>query len=207
MRVYFARHGESEANVLGVISNRDLPHHLTEVGRRQALALARSLADEVVAAVYASPIPRAVETAEAVAGVLGVRVEVVDALRESDCGAIEGRGDAEAWAAHDRVLADWLDRGDSASRIEGGESLDDVRARFAPFVDGLIAQYGGTDDRLLVIAHGSLFRVMLPVVLAGLDPVAWPDGSLPPTGVVVADEVAGRLVWRERPGGARGPLW
>ena len=50
MRLYFVRHGQSEANVLRVISNRDLPHHLTDMGRQQAEALARSLADVSLAA-------------------------------------------------------------------------------------------------------------------------------------------------------------
>jgi len=33
MKLYFARHGESEANTLGVISNRGLKHGLTDTGR------------------------------------------------------------------------------------------------------------------------------------------------------------------------------
>ena len=68
MRLYFVRHGQSEAKVQRVISNRDLPHPLTELGRRQAEALARSLADVPLAALFSSPIMRAVQTAQIVAG-------------------------------------------------------------------------------------------------------------------------------------------
>ena len=44
MRAYFVRHGESEANILEVISNRGSVHGLTEKGRRQANQLAGGLA-------------------------------------------------------------------------------------------------------------------------------------------------------------------
>ena len=50
MRILFTRHGESEANIQHIISNRSLPHQLTEKGVDQAAALA-----EVSAAQYTSP--------------------------------------------------------------------------------------------------------------------------------------------------------
>jgi broad specificity phosphatase PhoE len=64
MRLYFVRHGQSVANVQMVISNRDLFHPLTELGRQQAEALAQSLAEVPVAALYSSPIVRAAQTAQ-----------------------------------------------------------------------------------------------------------------------------------------------
>ena len=42
MHLYFVRHGESESNVLQVISNRWLPQGLSEKGRQQAESLADS---------------------------------------------------------------------------------------------------------------------------------------------------------------------
>ena len=86
MRLYFVRHGQSVANVEMIISNRDLPHPLTELGRRQAEALAQSLVDVPLAAFHASPIMRARQTAQIVASIRGVPFEMADALREPDCG-------------------------------------------------------------------------------------------------------------------------
>ena len=43
MKLYFARHAESEANIKHIISNRGLPHPLTERGRTQAEDLAKKL--------------------------------------------------------------------------------------------------------------------------------------------------------------------
>ena len=45
MLVYFVRHGESEANVLNVFSNRGTKHPLTSRGREQVEMLAGKLAD------------------------------------------------------------------------------------------------------------------------------------------------------------------
>ena len=64
MKLYFVRHGESEANVLQVISNRGWMHPLTEKGRQQANTLAEKLRGAGITKIYTSPLRRAVETAE-----------------------------------------------------------------------------------------------------------------------------------------------
>ena len=194
MRLYFVRHGQSEANVQRVISNRDLPHPLTDLGRQQAGALARSLADMPLAAIYSSPILRAAQTAQLVAALKGLPVELVDALREPDCGIMEGRGDEEAWAEHARVMYDWVVQRQFDSRMAGGESYHDLRARFVPFVDRLIAAHGDLDHNLLLITHGSLLYLMLPLVLTNVDFSAVNEYPMPNTAVIVAEKRADRLV-------------
>ncbi len=90
MQFYFLRHGESEANVLQVVSNRGMQHPLTGKGREQARALAGSLLPAGIQAIFTSPLLRAVQTAEILAERLGVAFQVTDALAEYDCGALEG---------------------------------------------------------------------------------------------------------------------
>lgn len=143
--------------------------------------------------VLTSPLRRASETADIVGAVLGVAVRADDALREADCGVIEGRGDPEAWAAHDAVQAAWA-TGTTTARIHGGESLDDVFARFGSLVRGLLS--GGDPDRAVVcIGHGSVYRFALPVLLV---PAASGSVARPDVGhaeVIVADaDQSGRLV-------------
>ena len=82
MRLYFARHGESEANTTGVFSNRPPGHALTAAGREQAQGLADRLRAEGIAQIYSSPLLRAQQTAEILAATVGAPVEVPDALRE-----------------------------------------------------------------------------------------------------------------------------
>lgn len=170
MKVIFARHGESEANVARIISNRDLPHKLTALGRRQALQLAHDLRDEGITALYCSPIPRARETAVLIGEQLHLTPIVMDGLREPDRGFVEGRGDDEAWRIHDEIAGRWYQEGDLDARIEGGESFNEIRRRFTAFVDGLIATHGNTDEAVLCIAHGSVLLMMLPLVLPNVPP-------------------------------------
>lgn len=156
-----------------MISNRAEPHPLTDLGRRQAAALADALRPERVRRILASPIPRALETAEIVGRAIGVPVEVADALREFDCGEYEGRSDDDAWAAHTAIVRDWLELGLADSRLPGGERLTDLRARFDPFIQRLIRDVlaagpgpgGGGPGSVLVVSHGGLLRCVLPALL------------------------------------------
>ena len=110
MKLYFVRHGESEANTRHIISNRVLPRYpLTAKGQQQAEALGQSLRGHVFAALYSSPILRALQTAERVAGQLSTAPEVrlAPALCEPDLGELEERGDDAAWRLHDDLYQRW----------------------------------------------------------------------------------------------------
>ena len=165
MKIYFARHGESQANILHEISNRGLRHGLTPRGREQAAALARRLEKLPIATIYSSPLLRAIETSVILAHHLRLEYEVVDALREYDCGIAEGRADAAAWQLWQELSDAWTIHGRHEQRIEGGESFLDVRSRFVPFIEGLVAQYAATGAGIVCVGHGGLYRMMLPLVL------------------------------------------
>ena len=169
MKIYFTRHGESHANVLRQISNRGLTHPLTRTGRQQAAALADKLRDRAIARIYSSPMLRAIETGIIVADRLEVDYEVVDGLREYDCGIAEGRADETGWQMWQALFDDWSIQKRWERRIEGGENFYDVRDRFVPLVEGLVSQYGATDANLLCVAHGGVLWMMLPLVLANVD--------------------------------------
>ena len=169
MRLYFVRHGESEANTLGVISNRGSRHGLTERGRRQVAELAGNLRGAGASRIFTSPLLRAVQTAEILSETLGLRYEVTDALREFDCGVAEGRSDAAAWELHRQVMEDWVRRGEYSARIPQGESFVEVKNRFVPFVEHLLEEQDGPDAAILV-GHGGLYLCMLPLILVNLGP-------------------------------------
>jgi probable phosphoglycerate mutase len=169
MKFYFVRHGESAANIAHIISNRSLDHPLTDLGRQQARQLAQSLAQHSFAAVYCSPIQRAVETACILTAQLGGSPILSAALREPDMGILEGRSDAEAGKLHNELYQRWwLDQEDDA-RIEGGESFSDVKRRFLPFMDELIGKYAELPEaEVLLVGHGGLYLTMLPLLLKNI---------------------------------------
>lgn len=170
MRILFTRHGESEANVRQIISNRDLPHGLTKKGIAQAAALADRMAEAEVRAIYCSSILRAVETATIVAERLGLPFIITPALMEFDCGRMEGRHAGQAWAAHEAVVRAWDDDRDYERRIEpDGESFNDMKARFLPFVQQVVHEYEESAGDILLISHGGMLHQMLPLVLVNVD--------------------------------------
>src|SRR4051812_39591169 len=89
-RLVLVRHAEPEEDVRGRCYGT-LDVALSPRGREQAQQLARRLQSVECDAVVASPRARAVQTAEPFAAARGLRVQVDDALREIDFGALEGR--------------------------------------------------------------------------------------------------------------------
>ncbi len=188
MQLYFVRHGESEANVLRVISNRGMQHPLTEKGRDQARTLGESLLPAGITAIYTSPLLRAVQTAEILSERLGVGFQVTDALREYDLGLLEGATGPETWAGYQALREEWIRHGHWERRIEGGESFEDMRARFVPFIRGLLAAENRDGGNKVLIGHGGVYACMLPLVLANVD-LAAPSYHypFPNTGYVLAE--------------------
>jgi broad specificity phosphatase PhoE len=142
--IAFARHGQTELNRGGRLQGRlDAP--LSELGSRQAAALARGFAAEPVARVVSSPLRRAADTATAIARVHGLDVAVDDRLIELDYGDWDGLalGDvpAGAWDA-------W--RADPGFAPPGGESLVDVTARIAAFCAAV-----GDTGLVIAVSHVS----------------------------------------------------
>jgi probable phosphoglycerate mutase len=167
MNLYFVRHGESEANTRHIISNRESPFHLTAKGRQQAEALAAKIRDIPFSAIFSSPVLRARETAEILSAALGIPCQVTEALREYDCGILEEKSDEESWGYHNQYYEDWTLRGQYTNKPEGGECFLDIQNRFVPFIENLTQ--GIEDKNFLLVGHGGLFTLMLPLVLTNVD--------------------------------------
>jgi 2,3-bisphosphoglycerate-dependent phosphoglycerate mutase len=169
VKIYFARHGESLANTLNIISNRDQPHGLTENGRRQAGRLANTLARYPISHLFSSPLPRAMETGQIIAVRLGLTCVAAAALKEYDCGMCEGRSDEAAWQAWQSLFEDWYDFQRYDVKIDGGESFHDIRQRFISFIDDLVEKFSGTKSEIVCISHGGVYCLMLPLVVKNID--------------------------------------
>lgn len=169
MKLYFVRHGESEANILHVISNRESPFGLTPLGRQQANTLANTLRDVPIAVIFSSPILRARETAEILARSFNQSYQVTEALREYDCGILEDKADEESWKLHREIAEDWTLRQNYLRKPEGGECFLDIQNRFFPFIEELTRDSLYRDDPVLLVGHGGLFQLMLPLILTNVD--------------------------------------
>jgi broad specificity phosphatase PhoE len=193
MKLYFVRHGESDANVLHVISNRESSFGLTSLGRQQANALAGSLRGVPITAIFSSPIRRARETAEILSIAFHQTYQVTEALREYDCGILEDKSDSESWTLHREIAEDWVVRWNYDRKPEGGENFWEIRNRFVPFVEGLV-KHGSQDDCVLLVGHGGLFQLMLPVVLTDIDPVFVSSHGIGHTEYILAERNRSDLI-------------
>ena len=104
MKLILVRHGETDWNkqrrVQG-LSNLGL----NETGRKQADALAQVLRKEKVDAIYASPLRRARETAQAISRFHKVEVVTIDGLKELDVGEVDGMTYEEMKVHHSEFFA------------------------------------------------------------------------------------------------------
>ena len=153
--VILARHGETDWNRERRFQGHADPP-LNELGRRQSAELAGQLAGEPIARVYTSPLRRAAETAEIVAGTLGVDLEPVEPLREIDVGAWSGLTRDEVAARFPESYARWLERGPHG--FEAGETYEQLAARVLPVIQELAERH--PSETLLVVSHGGPARVL-----------------------------------------------
>lgn len=161
--VVLLRHGETAWSIQRRHTGRtDLP--LTTEGEEQARQAARLLAGHRFALVLASPLQRALRTAE-LAGLGPIRTE--DRLVEWDYGAYEGRTTAEIRADEGPDWSIW-----TASVPPGttkGESLQDVAVRARGALERI--REGLADGDVAVVAHAHLLRILATCWL-GLEPTA-----------------------------------
>lgn len=198
MILYFVRHGESEANVARQFSNQNNEiHPLTAKGIAQAQALAEKLRSVPFVEVYASPMLRARQTAEIVNAPHGLPIQITTALREHDAGDLEGRMDPDAWDAYTRLFETWLVTRDLDARMPNGESFNEMRARFVPFLGNVVNKYENTDANILFVGHAGIYHSMLPLVLANVGYTFAYGRILENTGMVVAAQQADGLVCSE----------
>jgi len=156
-RLLLLRHGQTELSVQRRYSGRGNPA-LTEVGRRQADAAARYLAQRGgISAVFASPLQRAYDTAAAAAKALGLDVTVDDDLIETDFGSWEGLTFAEAAERDVELHGRWLR--DTSSVPPGGESFDAVTDRVLRARERIVAAHQGTT--VLVVSHVTPIKMVL----------------------------------------------
>ncbi|MEU4327731.1 bifunctional RNase H/acid phosphatase [Nonomuraea dietziae] len=156
------RHGETPLSAERRFSGLGDPE-LTPNGLAQAEAAARRLSAPPyrLDVVVSSPLKRARRTAEAVAGLAGLDVEVDDDLRETDFGAWEGHTFTEIQRRWPAELAAWL--ADPTAAPPQGESFTQVARRVEAARDRLLERYEGRT--VLVVSHVTPIKTLLRLAL------------------------------------------
>jgi 2,3-bisphosphoglycerate-dependent phosphoglycerate mutase len=151
-RILAIRHGETAWNVEGRMQGHlDIP--LNDIGRWQAHRLALAVSEESIAAIYASDLLRAHQTAQAVAAGSGQKIEIEVALRERCFGVFEGLTFKEIDERWPVEAERWRVR-DPDFTPEGGESLRVFYARCTQAITRLAAAHPG--ETIALVAHGGV---------------------------------------------------
>ena len=117
--------------------------------------------------VVASPLRRTRETAEAVAGALGLQVQIDDDLVELDFGDLEGLTATEARERHPLAARRFMS--DVTVPAPNGESIADVSKRVARARRRLLERYAGRT--VLVVSHVTPIKLLLAAGLGVGDEV------------------------------------
>ncbi|MFC8181239.1 bifunctional RNase H/acid phosphatase [Rhodococcus sp. NPDC057297] len=160
-RLVLLRHGQTPLSVERRYSGRGNPP-LTQIGEGQAAAAAAHLAQrDDIAAIVASPLGRAQQTAGALARKVGLEVSTLGELTETDFGDWEGLTFKEAFEKYPDVHQKW--RGDTSVAAPGGESFDTVLERVTVARDKLVASYAGST--VVVVSHVTPIKMLLQLAL------------------------------------------
>jgi probable phosphoglycerate mutase len=162
-RVLLVRHGQSEWNAVGRWQGQADPP-LTDVGRAQARAAARSLG--ALDAIFSSDLQRAVETAAIISADLGVGPVIVEeALRERDAGEWSGLTRAEIDVQYPGYLthvgdkhAAFAGKESWVRRPPGWEDDESVLGRALGAINRIHDAVG--DGDVLAITHGGLIYTL-----------------------------------------------
>jgi probable phosphoglycerate mutase len=169
-RVYLVRHGATVLSAEDAFAG-ETDVALSEEGRAQARLLSQRLAREPIAAFYASPMSRTMDTGKILAEPHRLEVVPREALREISHGRWEGRKRSEVETLFPEEYARW-EADPFSSAPSGGESGLAVTARALPELLSIVEMH--KDRHVLLVSHKATIRLLVSILL-GFDPRAYRD--------------------------------
>lgn len=159
IRILLVRHGETEWNRIRRFQGRsDLP--LNQKGKEQAHALALALKDEPIAAIYSSPLIRAMETARIIQAFHpSAPLYEEEDLVEMDLGDFEGM-DAQYWVENYPDFRKAWGKNPGSIAMPGGETLEDVQVRAIDTLERITLLYS-PQSTLLICCHNFVNAAIL----------------------------------------------
>jgi probable phosphomutase (TIGR03848 family) len=152
--VIFVRHGQTPTT--GKILPGQAPGlALSDEGRKQAEAAATRIAAlPGIAAVYASPLERARETAAPIARALEIAVRIERGLSDIDVGDWTGQSLRRVSRRHEWSI---VQRYPSGFRFPGGESFVEMEARVVGTVQQIVARH--PRQTVVVVSHADPIKI------------------------------------------------
>jgi broad specificity phosphatase PhoE len=164
LTILLTRHGQTEAWDPERYLGQNWPVDLSERGRRDAVALGERLKSVPIDRVISSPLPRAQDTARLIVGERPLEIEIDRRIIEFDYGTWEGMSTPEIKEklTHEYEL---YEANPAIFEVGGGESGLEAAQRVVGLIDDMLAWWGGSADRtVLLVGHSSINRALLAAV-------------------------------------------
>lgn len=153
---YFVRHGESQSNRERIMQGRT-PSPLTERGLAQAREAGLWFRERSLDCILSSPLDRARDTAEAIAGAVGIReVGIAEELTEIDIGIFTNMRLDEARVRRPAEYAAFLR--ESWEGVPGAERIEGLYARALAAWDRLFALCAAGSRNILAVTHSGFLQ-------------------------------------------------
>lgn len=155
-RLILVRHAENDFVRTGKLAGRTPGVHLNEEGKRQAEALGKRLADKKIAAIYSSPLERAMETAEAVSKHYPhLQILIEEGVWEVDFG--QWAGERLRKLSRTRL---WgvVQRYPSAARFPNGETIREMQSRAVTALENIAAVNSGN---VVIVSHADVIKAVI----------------------------------------------
>lgn len=160
-RILMIRHGQTAYNAEGRWQgNLDVP--LDAVGQQQARLLAEHVGRIPLQALYSSDLGRAYATAEAIAQVVNLPIQLDPRLREINLGVFQGRTRLEIQALYADDMAKW--DSDDHFVVPNGESRLLLQSRMMEAFNEIADQH--QDETIALVTHGGSIRMTLRALFA-----------------------------------------
>ena len=169
-RLYLVRHGATPLTKEDRFSGAENVD-LSEEGRRHVQHLAVRLADDKIAAIYASPLDRTMDTARILGRPHKLTPAPRDGLREISHGHWEGLTRKEVEKQFPDEYTAW-ESDPFTFAPESGESGISVLARALPVIREIVVNHPG--QNVLVVSHKATLRLILSSLL-GFDARGYRD--------------------------------
>lgn len=152
---FLIRHGSNDYFTHTLVGRKP-GIRLNDTGHREAHRIAARMAGEDIQHIYSSPLERCRETAEPLAGKIGLEIHYADELLEVDFGDWTGKTFAEL-----DTTEPWKQWNcfRSAGRAPHGEAMIEVQSRVVGFIQQLHERY--PDGRIALFSHGDPLRAAL----------------------------------------------
>lgn len=187
MKLLLIRHGQTPGNVLGQLDTAHPGPGLTELGERQAEAMARSLAHEPIGALYSSTLVRTRMTAAPLGRLHNLDVEVLEGVQEIEAGALEMLTDQESIRRYLETVFSWA-AGELDRRMPAGPDGHEFFGRFDAAVARVAERASAREHAAAaVVSHGAAIRTWAGSRAKGVDHEFAARHMLANTGIVALE--------------------